>query len=78
MYIYAHNTTHTCTHNTMWTQDEFCPLHIASQEDHGRIVEMLLQAGATVDLQNKVESYYLFFCYLCCAMLLIHCTLSAT
>ena len=67
-YIYAHNTTHTCTHNIMCTQDGVCPLHIASQEGHDRVVEMLLQAGATVDLQNKVENYYLFICNLCCAI----------
>jgi len=36
-------------------QDGHCPLHIASQKAHDRTVEMLLQAGATVDLQNKVE-----------------------
>ena len=54
MCIYAHNTTHTCTHNTMCTQDEDCPLNDASREGHDRIVEMLLHAGAIVDLQNKV------------------------
>ena len=57
-YIYAHNTTHTCTHNTMCMQDGDCPLYIASQEGHDKTVEILLQAGAVVDLQNKVESYY--------------------
>ena len=57
--------THTCTHITMCTQDGGCPLHIASQEGHDRIVEMLLQAGATVDLQTKVEDFsYLFICHL--------------
>ena len=55
MYIHAHNTTHT----TMCLQDGDCPLHFASQEGHDKTVEILLQAGATVDLQNKVESYYL-------------------
>ena len=77
IYIYAHNITHTSTHNTMCTQDGACPLHIASQEGHDRTVEMLLQAGATVDLQDKVEDcYYLFICHLCCPMCIIHCTLS--
>ena len=62
---HVHTTTHTCTHNTMCTQDGTSPLHIASQKGHNRIVEMLLQAGATVDLQNKVENcYYLFICHL--------------
>ena len=54
MYIYTHNTTHT----TMCIQDGYCPLYIASQQGHDKTVEILLQAGATVDLQNKVESYY--------------------
>ena len=52
MYIHSHNTTHT----TMCIQDGNCPLHCASQEGHDKTVEILLQAGATVDLQNKVES----------------------
>ena len=55
MYIYAHKTTHTCTHNTMCMQDGVFPLYNVSQEGHDRIVEVLLQAGATVDLQAKVE-----------------------
>ena len=76
-YIYVHNTTHTCTQNTMCTQDGDCPIHIGSQQGHDRIVEILLQAGATVDLQNKVENSF-FFCQLCCAMRIIHCTLSTT
>ena len=62
--IHPHNTynTHhtqlpcTHTHTTMCMQDGYFPLLIASQEDHDRVVEMLLQAGATVDLQNKVEN----------------------
>ena len=45
----------------MYTQDGLFPLIVASQEGHDRIVEMLLQAGATVDLQNKVENYYYLF-----------------
>ena len=55
MYIYAHNTTHT----TMCIQNGVCPLYIASQNGHDRVVEMLLQAKATVDLQNKVENCHL-------------------
>ena len=43
----------------MCMQDGNCPLHIASQEGHDKTVEILLQAGATVDLQHKVDSYYL-------------------
>ena len=37
-------------------QDGDCPLYFASQEGHDKTVEILLQAGATVDLQNKVEN----------------------
>ena len=44
----------------MCTQNGDGPLYIASQKSHDRVVEMLLQAGATVDLQDKVESYYYF------------------
>jgi len=39
-------------------QDAGCPLYFASHEGHDKTVEILLQAGATVDLQNKVENYY--------------------
>ena len=63
----------------MCTQDGFFPLYVASQNGHDRIVEILLQAGATVDLQDKVEDfYYLFICHMWCAMCSIHCTLSTT
>ena len=54
MYTHTHNTTHT----TMCIQDRHCPLYIASQKGHDKTVEILLQAGATVDLQSKVDSYY--------------------
>ena len=72
---HVHTTTHTCTcntqismynlhtqhhtHTTMCIQDGVCPLHLASQEGRDKTVEILLQAGATVDLQDKVDSYYL-------------------
>ena len=45
------------THNHV-QQNGNCPLYIASWKGHDKTVEILLQAGATVDLQNKVESYY--------------------
>ena len=54
MYIHSHNTTHT----TVCMQDGYCPLFYASQEGHDKTVEILLQAGATVDLQDKVENGY--------------------
>ena len=44
----------------MCIQDGVCPLYIASHEGHDKTVEILLQAGATVDLQNKVE---IIICY---------------
>ena len=52
---FTHNH-HTYIHITMSTQDGYFPLYVVSQEGHDRVVEMLLQAGATVDLQNKVEN----------------------
>ena len=42
----------------MCMQEGVCPLYIASQKGHDKTVKILLQAGATVDLQSKVESYY--------------------
>jgi len=42
----------------MCLQDGCCPLYIASGKGHDKTVEILLQAGATVDLPDKVESYY--------------------
>ena len=39
----------------MYTQNGYTPLLSASQEGHDGIVEMLLQAGASVDLQAKVS-----------------------
>ena len=42
----------------MCLQDGDGPLYFASQKGHDKTVEILLQAGATVDLQDKVESYY--------------------
>ena len=65
---YTHTHTHTHTQTCTRTQDGFFPLYLASQEGHDGIVVMLLQAGATVDLQIKVEDYYhdsnLFICHL--------------
>ena len=39
----------------MCIQDGFFPLSDASQEGYDEIVQVLLHAGATVDLQNKVK-----------------------
>ena len=54
-HVHSHNH-HAYIHITMSTQDGYFPLYVASQNDHYRVVEKLLQAGATVDLQNKVEN----------------------
>ena len=58
--IHPHNTYNTSytttTHTTMCMQDGFFPLFSASQEGHDSVVEKLHQAGATVDLQDKVEN----------------------
>ena len=43
----------------MCMQDGDCPLYIASDKGHDKTVEILLQAGATVDLPDKVEDYSL-------------------
>ena len=53
----------------MCTQDGASSLYIASQNGHDSIVEKLLQARATVDLQDKV---------ICSSVTcsVIHCTLS--
>jgi len=55
-------------HTHAHTQGGSFPLEIASSKGHDEIVEMLLQAGATVDLQEKVEDCYydstLFICHL--------------
>ena len=65
IFTYNHHNTHMSTHMTMCMQNGFSPLYIAGQEGHDRIVEKLLQAGATVDLQSKVENcYYMFICHL--------------
>ena len=68
IHTHTHTHTHTYTHTYTHTQDGFFPLYGASQEGYDGIVEMLLQAGATVDLQTKVEDCYydstLFICLL--------------
>ena len=43
----------TC-HFLMHSQDGYSPLHTACEKGYDGIVERLLQAGATVDLQTKV------------------------
>ena len=54
--IHKHVHSHTTMHITMSMQDGYFPLYVASQNDHYRVVEKLLQAEATVDLQTKVEN----------------------
>ena len=46
--------THINTHTHMHAQNGFCSLYFASQKGYDRIVYMLLQARAAVDLQTKV------------------------
>ena len=50
------------TYTTIFTciQNGFYPLFNASQEGYDEIVQMLLQAWATVDLQNKVKGSFNF------------------
>ena len=60
------------------TQDGFFPLISASQEGHYRVVEKLLQAGATVDLQSKVVKLSIFIicssvtCDRACTVFIVH------
>ena len=64
--VYVHTTTFphakhiTHNHHTntiVYMQDGFFPLFVACQKGHDRIVEKFIQAGAIVDLQNKVFLY---------------------
>ena len=50
--VFTHTNT---THTTMCIQDGGCSLFFASHMGHDKTVEILLHAGATVDLQDKVE-----------------------
>ena len=50
-FLLPHYFTPECTH----TQDGSFPLYYASGEGYDRIVEKLLQAGAVVDMQTKVQ-----------------------
>ena len=58
---------HTHMHICVYTQEGYFPLHNASAEGYDGIVEMLLQAGATVDLQTKVEDSDLTL-LICCVL----------
>ena len=66
MYLHkwhAHIIMHMNTYMTticMCIQDGFFPLSDASQEGYDEIVQVLLHAGATVDLQNKVKDWFNF------------------
>ena len=60
--LMSHTHTHTHTH----AQNGFFPLYAASEMGRDEIIEMLVQAGAVVNLQSKVEYCYLvqkLFCY---------------
>ena len=56
----------------MYIQDGFFPLFVASEEGHDRVVEKLLQAGATVDLQNKVVICSSVTCDVPCTVFIVH------
>ena len=55
----------------MCMQDGHCPLYSASDKGHDKTVEILLQAGATVDLESKVEDYSLSL-VLCHVQYIVH------
>ena len=67
---FTHTTPH--THYTMCTQIGVCPLYIASENGHDRIVEILLQAKATVDLQDKVENCSSVTCDVPCGLFIVN------
>ena len=69
---HTHTYTHIHTPPTMYTQGGLFPLIVASHEGHDRIVEILLQAGATVDLKNKVENCSSVTCNVSCAVSIVH------
>ena len=43
-----------CPLSTMWTQDGDSALTMAARLGRTRVVPLLLEAGANIDLQNKV------------------------
>ena len=45
------------------SQDGFAALHVACQEGHDRVAEMLLKAGASVELKTKVRWGVKYFPY---------------
>ena len=58
-------------HTHPHTQGGSSPLHTASQKGYDGIVEVLLQAGAAVDLQTKVEDSC-FICSVLLTMFIVH------
>ena len=52
LFLQTHINTHVCIH--ICTQSGSFPLYYASGEGHDGIVKILLQKGATVDMQTKV------------------------
>ena len=46
------------THILICTQDNITPLYLASQGNYSDVVELLLAAGAQVDLQRSVGAKY--------------------
>ena len=45
-------------------QDKWTPLMLASQNGHVDVVNVLLQHGASVDLQDKVKLHMLTFLFI--------------
>ena len=54
---------HTQNTHTYKSQDGFFPLYCACHNGYCEIAEMLLKAGATVNLQAKVEDCFNLFIY---------------
>ena len=52
--IFCNNVLVTTCHFLVHSQNGYSPLHEACEKGYNGIVEKLLQAGATVDLQKEV------------------------
>ena len=53
-----------CSPMFLFGQDKWTPLMIASENGHVDVVNVLLQHGACVHLQNKVELHLLTFLFI--------------
>ena len=57
--VYCHVDTHTCYHIGNM-QGGWTALHLAISNDHLDIAQLLVQAGADIDIQTNVRTYLMF------------------